>query len=75
MRFDDLESCEIILIIYRLFWITAFMLSLFSCTCLIYFTYDYWDNNPMLVTFKEKSTSVQEVIESATMIWIKGTFF
>lgn len=40
----------------RIFWITAFLTSLFTCSYLIHQTYIKWENEPMFVTFNDKST-------------------
>lgn len=47
--------------LFRVFWIVAFLFSITSCSLLVYKTYQRWKNDPMIVTFKERSTPAWEV--------------
>ncbi|KAM8721472.1 hypothetical protein ACLKA7_007361 [Drosophila subpalustris] len=45
----------------RLFWLTVFVVSIYSCTKLIYSAYTKWDATPVIVSFAEKSTPVWNI--------------
>uniref|UniRef100_A0AAG5DSI9 Uncharacterized protein n=1 Tax=Anopheles atroparvus TaxID=41427 RepID=A0AAG5DSI9_ANOAO len=55
--FDSTErtSCE------RFWWIIVFSLSMIGCGTMIYKTYTKWDQNPIIVSFSEKTTPVSEI--------------
>jgi len=45
----------------RLFWISVLVLSVFTCVKLTLNIWDKWNNNPVIVSFAEKSTPVWEI--------------
>ncbi|KAH8375195.1 hypothetical protein KR200_002252 [Drosophila serrata] len=45
----------------RLFWICVLLLSVFTCVKLTLNIWDKWNNNPVIVSFAEKSTPVWEI--------------
>ncbi|XP_064539836.1 pickpocket protein 28 [Drosophila montana] len=45
----------------RLFWVSVFMLSIFTCCKLTLNIWDKWNNNPVIVSFAEKSTPVWQI--------------
>ncbi|XP_017063341.1 pickpocket protein 28 [Drosophila eugracilis] len=48
-------------ILERLFWISVLVLSVFTCVKLTLNIWDKWNNNPVIVSFAEKSTPVWEI--------------
>ncbi|XP_055527738.1 pickpocket protein 28-like [Wyeomyia smithii] len=48
-------------LIEKVWWIAVFLLSLYGCGRLIYTVYRKWDNEPVIVTFAQKSTPVFQV--------------
>lgn len=40
----------------RIFWILSFLFAFWACLNLIYQTYVNWENNPMLVSFNQRTT-------------------
>ncbi|XP_060654838.1 pickpocket protein 28 [Drosophila nasuta] len=45
----------------RLFWVSVFLLSICTCFKLTMNIWDKWNNNPVIVSFAEKSTPVWEI--------------
>ncbi|EDW17776.1 pickpocket protein 28 [Drosophila mojavensis] len=45
----------------RLFWVSVFLLSIFTCFKLTMNIWDKWNNNPVIVSFAEKSTPVWQI--------------
>lgn len=50
-----------VLKLFRLFWVLAFLLSFTTCSYLIWRTYYKWENDPVLVSFNERSTPTWKV--------------
>ncbi|KAL5289998.1 hypothetical protein ACFFRR_009784 [Megaselia abdita] len=48
-------------ILERLFWILVFILSIYACASLTINIWDKWNNNPVIVSFAEKSTPVWQI--------------
>ncbi|XP_053686080.1 pickpocket protein 28-like [Sabethes cyaneus] len=48
-------------LIEKVWWVAVFLLSLYGCGRLIYFVYQKWDNEPVIVTFAQKPTPVFQV--------------
>lgn len=46
---------------WRLWWVFAFLLSVYGCGKLIANVYVKWDQSPVIVSFAEKSTPVWEI--------------
>lgn len=45
----------------RLFWVSVFLLSICTCFKLTLNIWDKWNNNPVIVSFAEKSTPVWQI--------------
>lgn len=45
-------------VVFRVWWVVAFALSVFGCGFLILNVYKKWDQSPVIVSFAEKSTPV-----------------
>lgn len=55
------ESRVVSIIIFRVFWILAFVMSIIIWTLLTVNTWRKWSNNPVFVSFAEEPTPVWEV--------------
>lgn len=47
--------------IERLWWLVAFVLSIYGCSRLIYNAWQRWEHNPVIVSFSEKTMSISEI--------------
>lgn len=47
--------------LYRLFWTLALVVSMTGCSYLIYVTHSKWRTSPVIVSFNEKSSLVNEI--------------
>lgn len=45
----------------RLWWLIAFLLSIYGCSRLIMHIWQRWDRNPVIVSFAEKSTAIYQI--------------
>lgn len=45
----------------RLWWLTAFVLSIYGCTSLIMHIWQRWERSPVIVSFAEKSTPIWQI--------------
>lgn len=46
---------------FRLFWVLVLIFSIYTCATLIMNIWDKWNNNPVIVSFAEKSTPVWQI--------------
>lgn len=45
----------------RLWWLIAFLLSIYGCTMIILNAWQRWDSNPVIVSFSEQATPVWQI--------------
>lgn len=45
----------------RVWWLIAFILSIYGCSRLIYNIWQRWDRSPVIVSFAEKSTPIWQI--------------
>lgn len=48
-------------LVERVWWVIAFLLSIYGCSRLIYNVWNKWDQSPVIVSFAEKSTPVWQI--------------
>lgn len=57
-----MTKLKIILVVFsRLFWIMVFVFSIYLCASLTMNIWNKWNNNPVIVSFAEKSTPVWQI--------------
>lgn len=55
----------------RLWWLVAFLLSIFFCARIISKVWQKWDRNPVIVTFAESSTPIWQIPFPAVTICLQ----
>lgn len=67
-KIAQMQKCSIghllkifVLALHRIWWLIAFLLSVYGCGRLILNVYNKWDQSPVIVSFDEKSTPVWEI--------------
>lgn len=55
----------------RLWWLIAFLLSIYGCARLCMNVWSRWDRNPVIVTFAEKSTPIWQIPFPACTICVQ----
>lgn len=55
----------------RIFWLIAFLISIYGCSRLILHIWQRWDRNPVIVSFAEKSTPIYQIPFPAVTICLE----